>query len=121
MILSLLLTAALWIMIMFALQGFIRPNLRGRFVCIYETIDKYTNRFVAALSRRLFGLKDNTKGEGTGFDDNAGQGEEDWVGRLHYLEHRFQSMLTEAKKELQDDIHSLEQVSGWRCPWFNLR
>jgi hypothetical protein len=117
--LSFMLSAALWIMIMFALQGFIRPNLRGRLVCIYDTIDKYTNLFVSAVSRRLFGLKNNSKRESTACDENAGQAEEDWAGRLHYMERRFQAMLSEAKNELQDDIHSLEQVSGrrrwWRC------
>jgi hypothetical protein len=115
--LSLLLSSALWIMIMFALQGFIRPNLRGRFVCIYDTIDKCTNRFVAAVSRRLFGLKDNTKGERTSLDDNAGPAEEDWTGRLHYMEQRFQAMLTEAKNELQNDIHALEQQVSRRRRW----
>jgi hypothetical protein len=101
----------MWIMIMFALQGFIKPNLRGRFVCVYDTIDKYTNWFVSVVSKRLFGLKDNTKGERTLFADNAGQEEEDWAGRMHYLERRFQAMLSEAKNELQNDIHTLEQVS----------
>jgi hypothetical protein len=114
-LLSLLLTAALWIMIMFALQGFIRPNLRGRsFVCVFDTIDKCTNWFVSAVSRRLFGLKDNTKGERTSYSENAGPEEEDWAGRMHYLEHRFQAMLSEAKNELQNDIRTLELVSDGR-------
>lgn len=105
-ILSIVLTAALWVLIIFAFGNAIRACFCRCGTRIFDGIDKWTNYLVKLIGRLLFGL--SFKKKATSFEEED-TGEEEWTGRLVYMEHAMKKTVGEAKEDLKSEIAAMER------------
>lgn len=111
-ILSITLTTALWVVLTFALGGLIRSKLSCRSLAhLYDFIDKANSYVVSAISRWLFGLRDENS-KVLVLSDNEAAPSEDWSGRVNYLEKRFEQLLALTEKNMANEMKALLDEVG---------
>ncbi|KAL7568639.1 hypothetical protein ACA910_022737 [Epithemia clementina (nom. ined.)] len=96
----LLLSCALWVVGTFVLDGVLRDLLPQRAKRVYDAIGGINNWIVSRISNFLFGL-DKEKIISMG---SNGILEDDWNGRVKYLESVLERMIAETRVELKSEI-----------------
>jgi hypothetical protein len=102
--LAIILACALWIVVMFAMEGFIRACFPVLAIRFFEK-DAWMSIVVRKIARRLFGLES----EADIFAQVDDQAEEEWEGRLTYLEKSFERSLQKVTEDITDEIKALEK------------
>jgi len=100
--LAIVLTFALWIVIDFLLRSVTRrwAQRRPRVRRFYEANDRFTNRCIRFIRDLLFG-----RGDRDGEEDE----EEEWTGRVNYLESKLSGMLQKQERSILNAIHNSEE------------
>jgi hypothetical protein len=107
-ILCLILTLALWVMVNYAFKEMIRSCTSPNAFRYYEKFNWYPLRVVKAMGRRIFGISKSLP-VNQGDEEEVSGAEEEWTGRLSYMEKSFKNSLEDTKAELIDEIIALER------------
>jgi len=107
-ILCLILTLALWVMVNYAFKEMIRSCTSPNAFRYYENFNWYPLKVVEAMGRRIFGISKSLP-VNQGDAEEVGGAEEEWTGRLSYIEKSFKNSLEDTKAELIDEIIALEK------------
>ncbi|KAL7568642.1 hypothetical protein ACA910_022740 [Epithemia clementina (nom. ined.)] len=100
MCMVLVLSCALWVVGTFILDGILRDLLPNRAERVYDAIGRINNWIVSRISNFLFGLdKEKIKRMGSN-----GTVDDDWNGRVKYLESVLERMIAESKMELRSEM-----------------
>ncbi|KAL7568630.1 hypothetical protein ACA910_022729 [Epithemia clementina (nom. ined.)] len=100
LILALVLFCALWVVGTFILDGILRDLLPDRAEKVYDFIGRINGCLVGTMSNCLFGL--SKQKVSTLSNDEAI--DEDWTGRVKYLENVLERMIADTKAELKSEI-----------------
>ena len=103
---TLVITCALWVVSTFILDGILRDLLPDRAERVYDVIGKINNCLVSGISNRLFGLRK----EKVQTLSNEEASDEDWAGRLKYLENVIERIIAESQVELKSEIAKMRAV-----------
>jgi len=103
-----LLTAALWGLFFFAVGGVARGLLPNKLEGCFRSIDWFSGFVVHRTTSRLFGLAEKTRTKAS-LEDEAADPEEEWEGRLAYIEKAFERQLAKTQEDLKQEIISLEK------------
>ena len=119
------LACALWVVGTFILDGLLRDLLPDRAENVYDAIGRINNILVGGISNWLFGL---TKQKVATLSSDEAT-DEDWTGRVNYLETVMERMITETRAELKAEIKEMRAVRErtrhveillvWRCRILN--
>eukprot|EP00978_Attheya_sp_CCMP212_P019285 scaffold53842_cov84-Attheya_sp.AAC.1 len=107
-ILCLILTLALWVMVNYAFKEMIRSFTSPNGFRLYQNFNWYPLRVVKAMGRRIFGISKSLP-VNQGDAEEVGGADEEWTGRLSYMEKSFKNSLEDTKAELIDEIIALEK------------
>lgn len=102
-IIVIILTAALWVLVFYSLSSIIIGVLPRFCRCGFTAIDNCTGRFARKVASLLFGLNVAS------MPDEDGNVEEEWTGRLGYLEKTFEKRMDKVSEDLTDEILALEK------------
>lgn len=111
-ILAVILTIALWVIVGFSIEDLIRKYAPEPVVRVFNAVDGCTEFYDRLIGTRLFGLEDTIDGET--------ETEEEWTGRLLYLEKvfertiaasetHFNKSMAQVKDQLTAEIVALEK------------
>ena len=103
----LVLLCALWVVVTFILDGILRDLLPEAAERVYDLIGTINNAIVRVISNFLFGLN-KQKVPTIGAN---GATEEEWNGRVKYLETVLERLVAETKVELKSEILEMRTVS----------
>lgn len=103
--LSLLLIAALGVLIGFAFKELIHRIFPGPISRAFDCTNYCCVTLVRWVAFRLFGLHSQKK-----INPDTTRPSDDWSGRLNYLESTFEKIVENAKKDLIGEITALETV-----------
>jgi len=108
LLLTIVLTVALWVVINFTVERAIRDYLPVCFQRVLDVINRCSSFFVNLVASRLFGLQEKTmlfRGE----YDGEKEEEEEWTGRMTYLQRAFDRSLEQTKEDLTSEMMELEK------------
>jgi hypothetical protein len=105
-ILAVVLTCALWILVVFAVGGVARAVAPGIVGSVVRFLDRLTESFSKAMAYRLFGL---SKAERTPFPTSADEEEEEWQGRMAHMEQMVLKTGNRIRDELKAEMLALEK------------
>jgi len=96
LLMFMVLTAALWVLLINIFGEVVRGCLPRCGHNLFDSIDAYTGSFVNTVAFGLFGLKKGARATtGMMSDDMEDSTEEEWTGRIAYMERSIQKMLKE--------------------------
>ena len=99
---------ALWVVLNFTVEQAIRRHLPVCFQRVFNVINRCSSFFVNLVASRLFGLQEKAKVFRGGYSDEKEE-EEEWTGRMTYLERAFDRSLEQAKEDLTSEMMALEK------------
>ena len=102
--LTFVLTASIFVVLNFAIHGLVRNHFPGWAVRILDNTNLCSRYIVKRLATSLFGLSDNDFGQ-----SDFGEGEEEWLGRLSYMERVFETSLEDTRQEIKNEILGFEK------------
>lgn len=106
-IMALFMAAALCVVTTFALGGICESSLTGSLARAYEALNRFNMSLIRMVAGPLFGLKNTSHGASVNEDETA---DEDWSGRLNYLEKRIEGIVENASNGIVDKIEALHEV-----------
>lgn len=106
-ILVVILTCALWIMVIFAIGGVARAMAPGVIGRIVRKLDTWTHNFSKFTASRLFGLSKSERMPYSIVDEDSE--EEEWEGRMAHMERAFDRTADRVRDELKAELVALEK------------
>jgi hypothetical protein len=105
-LLAVVLTCALWILVVFAVGGVARAMAPGFIGSVVRFLDRITGSFSKAMASRLFGL---SKAERTPFPTGSHDEEEEWQGKMAHMEQVVSRTGNRIRDELKAEMLALEK------------
>ena len=106
-ILALILTVALWIVVVFVLEKAVQRYAPRPISQIFDLCNKCSLYAVKLVAGRIFGVRQTVDVPLKGQDE--GNDGEEWNGRIDHIEHMLENALIRSSENVRDEIHRLEK------------
>lgn len=108
-VLSLTLTVALWIVVVYALENFIQSFAPASLKRFFIVCNKCSQWVVDLVASQLFGVRRTTATASTATVGDGEELEEEWTGRLNHMEQLVEKAMMRSQENVRNEIRALEK------------
>ena len=111
LLLSILLAAALWVVATFLLDDLFRWLLPDSTEFVYDAVGKFNRGLVRSMASIMFGVEREQVESVSAYESS----DQEWKGRLNYMEHAMGDLIADVKRDLRSEIRELKAVCFPLC------